>query len=106
MLSREFNNYIIYHQVKRGAHELVTINCFMDNETAGYIHFWEGDVPDSEVLSNKILQLNFSMDRYNEIITTIRYEKPLWLSISEGKGMISTIKEPVGEQEGNGDPLI
>ena len=101
MISREFNNYIIYHQQKTGAHELVTINCFYDNDTVGYIHFWDGDAPDPEVLSQKIIQLNFNIDRFNEIITTIRYEKPLWLSVTNGKGMISTIKEPVGEQEGH-----
>lgn len=103
MISREFNNYIIYHQQKTGSHELVTINCFYDNETVGYIHFYDEDVPDPEVLSHRIIQVNFGMDRFMEIVHTIRYEKPLFLSISDGKGILSTIKEPVGEQEGHND---
>jgi hypothetical protein len=47
------------------------------------------------------MKLNFHMDRIREIVDTIRFEKPLFISVSEDKSMISSVREPVGEQEGH-----
>jgi hypothetical protein len=35
----------------------------------------------------------------HDIFTTIRYEKPLFISAQGDKSMVSTVREPVGEQE-------
>ena len=100
MASREFDNYIIYHQAERNSAEKVIINCYIRDTAVGYIHFYEGDLPEPEMLPTGALKLTFDYARYSEIINTIRYEKPLFISLYGEKSMISTVREPVGEQEG------
>lgn len=104
MSSTEFDNYIIYHEEKAGVTEKVKINCFMGDRTVGYITFYDGPLPDPEVLHTGALSLSFPYSRVHEIVTTVRYEKPLFMSIYGTKSVISTVKEPVGEQEGLGVP--
>ena len=51
------------------------------------------------------------IDRYQEIIETLRYEKPIYLHVSWDVnnviiyGMLYANQEPVGEQEGQGAPF-
>ena len=106
MKSSEFDNYIIYHEQKKGDSEKAVITCFMGERTVGYINFYDGGVPDPEVLPNGVLKICFHHSRISEIVNTIRYEKPLYISIYEDKGVLSTVREPVGEQEGNGHEPI
>lgn len=101
MSSTEFDNYIIYHHQENGNAEKAVITCFMGDRTVGFIKFVDGTTPDAELLPNGSLQLYFAFNRLNEIINTIRYEKPLYLSIYGTKGVLSTVHEPVGEQEGS-----
>lgn len=101
MRTSEFDEYIIYHEEKSGGTEKVVITCFLGGKTVGYISFHDGQVPAPEVLPSGVLKLNFHYNRVQEIINTIRYEKPLHISIVENKSMLSTVREPVGEQEGH-----
>ena len=101
MSSTEFDNYIIYHHQQYGQSEKAVITCFMGDRTVGFIKFVDGETPDAELLPNGSLQLYFAFSRLNEIINTIRYEKPLFISIYGDKGVLSTVHEPVGEQEGS-----
>ena len=55
--------------------------------------------------------LNYDMDRYQDIIETLRYEKPVYVFIMLDTGNVITTgwvstsrEEPVGEQEGQGAP--
>jgi hypothetical protein len=99
-MTKEFNSYIIYHQETIETPEKVIINCYYDDRTVGHIHFYDGPVPKPEVITSGALKLTFGIDRFEEIIDTIRFEKPLYLSLFGKKSVISTVKEPVGEQEG------
>ena len=101
MQSSEFDSYIIYHEEKQGGKEKLVITCFYEDKTVGFISFYDGEVPNPEVLPHGVLKLNFHMDRIREIMDTIRFEKPLFISVSQDKSMISTVREPVGEQEGH-----
>jgi hypothetical protein len=55
-------------------------------------------------------ELNCENDRYQEIIETFRYEKPLYMGVIWDRNSmltratVSTSAEPVGEQEGSGAP--
>lgn len=100
MTTSEFDNYIIYHEQKPDSIEKAVITCFMEDKTVGYINFYDGGVPDPEVLPNGVMKLCFHFSRLGEIINTIRYEKPLFISLYGKKSVLSTVKEPVGEQEG------
>jgi hypothetical protein len=81
--------------------------------SVGQIRFYGDRVPLSAYDTSGIVPyfyLNYKIDRYQEIIETLRYEKPIFVSISwdvEGKitsASMNTIKELVGEQEGQGLP--
>ena len=100
MSSTEFDNYIVYHEEKSGLDQKVVINCFLGEKTVGYITFIDGDMPLPEILHTGALRLYYPFSRFNEIMTTLRYEKPLFMSIYGDKSVVSTVKEPVGEQEG------
>ena len=100
MSSTEFDNYIVYHEEQPGLDQKVVINCFMGDKTVGYIAFIKGTLPSPEVLHTGALRLYFPFERFNEIMTTLRYEKPLYMSIYGDKSVVSTVHEPVGEQEG------
>ena len=101
MVTSEFDSYIIYHEEKHDAPEKVVITCFYEEKTVSYINFYEGDVPAPEILPHSLMKLTYPMSRYSELITTLRYEKPLYISIYEDKSVLSTVREPVGEQEGH-----
>jgi len=101
MSSTEFDNYIIYHHQQNGDADKAVITCFLGDRTVGFIKFVDGKAPDAELLPNGTLQLYFSFSRLSEIINTIRYEKPLYISIYGSKSVLSTVHEPVGEQEGS-----
>ena len=80
------------------------INCYKNNELVGLIQFFKDNViiPANQVINGQI-QLHYEMNRFNDVITTLRYEKPLFLLVNtdNGFGYIGTGQtEPVGEQEG------
>ena len=78
------------------------ITCFNEGKTVGFISFYDGTpLPPPEILTHGVMKVYFHYDRAMEIINTIRYEKPLFLSVYEDKGVLSTVREPVGEQEGH-----
>jgi len=80
----------------------------------GDIGFYpRGQVPGSDWIGSdstivRTFRLNYEIDRYPDIIETLRYEKPVFLYLSwnvEGSftlAYISTSVEPIGEQEGPG----
>lgn len=73
----------------------------------GVVCFYpEGKVPPSTIPASGQPYLNFDIARLNEIIATLRYEKPIYLTaIWDANNYIThaeigTSVEPVGEQEG------
>jgi hypothetical protein len=45
--------------------------------------------------------INFPVRQFNDVVTTLRYEKPLVFNLNIGNkiGTVGTAREPVGEQE-------
>ena len=76
----------------------------------GQINFFpKGNVPASTVSNDETgFYLCYEIDRYQDIIETFRYEKPIYAHIYWTDnhiidlGYVSTFSEPVGEQEGPG----
>lgn len=101
MHSSQFDSYIVYHEEKNGGQEKMVITCFSEEKTVGFISFYEGNVPAPEILPHGVMKLTFHKDRIREIMETIRFEKPLFISVVDGKSVLSTVREPVGEQEGH-----
>ena len=101
MHTSQFDSYIIYHEEKPDGNEKVVITCFNEGNTVGFISFYDGTVPKAEILTHGVMKLTFHFNRVSEIIDTIRFEKPLFISVVDGKSVLSTVREPVGEQEKN-----
>jgi hypothetical protein len=101
MYTSEFDNYIIYHEEQEGKPEKVVITCFFEGKTVGFITFYDGELPAPEVLNHGVIRLCYHINRVNEIVQTLRYEKPLYISMYGNKSVVSTVREPVGEQEGH-----
>jgi hypothetical protein len=86
------------------------ISCFSEGSLAGFLDFYpRGKVPASR-MSGDTFCLNYEIDRYQDIIEMLRYEKPIYVSVSWNesnaivKGHVTTSREPIGEQEGPGVP--
>lgn len=99
MHTSEFDSYIIYHEEKPNGKEKVVITCFYESKTVGFISFFDGDLPRPEILPHGVMKLVYHYNRVNEIVNTIRFEKPLFISVIGDKSVLSTVREPVGEQE-------
>ena len=99
MTSHEFNEYILYHENDPNSNVVATVHCFFDEKSVGFIRFYKGDVPGPSILRGGLIEVTFPAERIQEIITTIRYEEPLFISAQGEKSMLSTVREPVGEQE-------
>ena len=76
----------------------------------GHIRFFpKGQVPASNMDLGEYFFLNYEISRYQEIIETFRYEKPVYVNViwnanswNISQGYVTTNPEPVGEQEGHG----
>ena len=73
--------------------------------------YQNGHVPASEMVgAGNWFYLNYDIDRYQEIIGTLRYEKPIYIDVYWDANnvltgaYINTSQEPIGEQEGQGAP--
>jgi hypothetical protein len=99
MTSHQFDQYILYHENDPNSNIIATVHCFFGESSVGYIRFYKGEVPEPEVLSGGLLEISFGAERMQEVITTLRYEKPLFISAQGQKAIVSTVREPVGEQE-------
>jgi hypothetical protein len=79
------------------------IQCYQGTKYVGMIVFYKDDsaIPPNEMNSDGIV-INYGLSRFNDIISILRQEKPLYLRFSTEKkyGAVATSKyEPVGEEE-------
>ena len=98
---KSFNNYYIYYTTKEG-HVTPSIPVYNDNESIGYIFFTEKSSTSKNSIHEGKITIRYHIDRFNDIINILRYEKPLkiYLDTESLIGGISTgTSEPVGEQE-------
>jgi hypothetical protein len=92
-----------------GDKQVNRISCECGESGAGVINFYKnGQIPQSTMGCSKHFSLNYENDRYQEIIETLRYEKPVCIIVAWDvkniitTGYITTNLEPIGEQEGQG----
>ncbi len=107
----EFDEYRLKYGHSGVDDTAAILACYKDSSLVGLIQFVKED---SDVAGHKAVRespdapeiplLRFSISRFENIITTLRYEKPLFIEIDTdiGYGGIRTTLEPVGEEEGKG----
>jgi hypothetical protein len=96
-IQKQFDKYALYYYTDSN----VYIICSYGGKNVGFINFVKENVsiPKNSV-KDDILRIYFSVARFNDIISILRLEKPLYLWLYDsGTGSISTSSEPVGEQE-------
>ena len=96
-IKKDFNQYRLQYYNGQAY-----IECWQGSAHAGTIVFVKDDtpLPPNKVVNNSIV-LYYSLRRFNDVITILRYEKPLylWLNPDNLLGCVSTTMEPIGEQE-------
>jgi hypothetical protein len=104
--SISIDKYALYHSA---CGNLATnyIVCYNAGSVQGQICFYpKGQVLASTVSSTGFFSLGYEIDRFHDIITTLRYEKPIYIILFWDAnnvittGYVSTSLEPIGEQEG------
>jgi hypothetical protein len=108
---KSFDSYKIYHFAGRrpleGRITAAWIPCFNQGRQIGSLSFMtdESDVQENDY-GNGQIKLFYHLDRFNEVVTTLRYEAPLSLMVDtetlEG-ALITRELEPVGEEESGHD---
>jgi len=103
--SAGFDSYKIFYYTDRPfAPFQAMIYCYRGSQYVGRIVFY----PDGNVPMSAQASLHYAFSRFDDVVTMLRYEKPLylwWDSYSQGGqqvtfGMIATsANEPTGEQE-------
>ncbi len=106
-IKKPFDSYKIYHFAGRnpieGKMEAVWVPCFYNGRQVGSLSFMtdERDVLNNDFDNDQVM-LFYHIDRFDEIVTTLRYESPLFLMVDtdslEG-AVITKELEPVGEEE-------
>jgi hypothetical protein len=106
----KIEEYVLMHSLNK-AGSINSIACFNKGINIGNIDFYrKGEAPVSKIILNNEKRFQFHLcceiDRFQDIISTLRYEKPLdiflgWDSNNDVvDAVISTAHEPIGEQEG------
>ncbi len=109
--TKNFEKYYLFHNAKTVGNTILQakITCMdASNNYVAVLQFYRSDVViDSHIDSSGRLILCFSIERLQEIITTLRYEEPLSVSIvTDASGAITDaflhtrVIEHIGEQEG------
>ena len=105
----EFDEYRLKYGHTETERTAALLACYKDSALVGLIQFVkEGrDIKrHTAVRENadapEIPLIRFPVSRFNDVITTLRYEKPLFIEFDTetGYGGIRTTMEPVGEEEG------
>jgi len=107
-LQQQFDSYLIYSRSGpdgvgpwTGGYRAM-VNCFKANTYVGGMRFLAESVPlPTNTGTASSIELHYPLSRFNDIVTILRYEKPLYLFFYTDSlvGMLSTTSEPIGEQE-------
>jgi hypothetical protein len=102
---RDFSKYVLYYISKSspavGIPQDAEIDCFdSKGKRAGIIYFHPMGVPlpaNRDTVNGIIL--HYHINRFEDSITTLRQEEPLYLALdtTRGAGYIGTTYEPIGE---------
>ncbi|NVK63364.1 MAG: hypothetical protein HWE22_02205 [Flavobacteriales bacterium] len=102
--NHSFDTYRVYHYNADNTYgQTAVVNCYSGSSFKGSLYFYKegASVPASSKTGSGYLYLRFSEKQFNEIITTLREEKPLNMGFNDSNnwGWVSTSQEPVGEEE-------
>ncbi|MDY6857195.1 MAG: hypothetical protein SWO11_21340 [Thermodesulfobacteriota bacterium] len=105
-IRKNFDSYKIQYTSSKRDIPLASISCFQGTTWVGLIEFWanSSNVRDPFAWNDRIV-LSYTLERFNDVVNTLRNESPLELYLNPtGKwGSILTKElEPVGEDEAIG----
>jgi len=104
-MQKQFNSYqISYHSHNPAVTSRMAANVplYFNNQVLGVLRFVEESPLPKNVLDpvTEDFDVFYHLDRFNDIINILRYEKPLWISIDDNlNAQIVTHFEPTGEEE-------
>ena len=104
VIDKEFNSYRIRYNSNKASNPNKTeaaVIIYFNNKNVGALRFREVlPLPVNVLNLDGTAELYYHLDRFNDIITILRYEKPLRVQVtSDGDGRVYTGFEPTGEEE-------
>lgn len=99
----QFNLYRVYYYSAPQYSWDVRVDLYKDGTPVGTLLFMKAGQPlPANSSSGSIVRLHYSISHFPSIMTMLREEKPLYVSLNaaNGIGAVSTSSEPVGEEEG------
>ena len=99
----EFNFYRVYYYSAAQYSWDVRVDLTMNGTTVATLLFMKaGQMIPANSSSGGIPQLHYSISHFPAVMSMLKDEKPLFVSLNtnNGIGFVSTSSEPVGEQEG------
>lgn len=96
-----FDIYVVTHLSKHPTVD-ATITCISGGDAVGVLHFIKDGVALPENVPGPPPTVRFPVSQFDDVITTLRYEKPLQFNFNPSNkiGTVGTGREPVGEEEG------
>lgn len=71
-----------------------------NNKTAAFVRFNDpGMFFEDDALSGDIIRMHLPSAMFENVLDVLRNEKPVYVYFAQGRGFLSTSKEPVGEAE-------
>ena len=79
IIIKNFDSYGMEYWSLQDDHAIATIRCNDGTVMVGYLHFGDVYPLGHNLYSNNIIRMNFHISHLNDVITFLRYEKPLQL---------------------------
>lgn len=71
-----------------------------DNRTAAFVRFNDPEMNfESDYERSGIIRMHLPSTMFHNVLDVLRNEKPVYIYFAQGRGFLSTSKEPVGEGE-------
>jgi hypothetical protein len=71
-----------------------------DGKTAAFVRFNDpGMAFENDAESGGIIRMHLPSTMFENVLDVLRNEKPVYIYFAQGRGFLSTSKEPVGEAE-------
>jgi hypothetical protein len=95
-----FDFYVVNHLSEHPSVD-AQITCVGAGATVGILNFIKDGLSLPANVGGPPPVVAFPIRQFNDVITTLRYEKPLAFNLNPGNkiGTVGTGREPVGEQE-------
>lgn len=71
-----------------------------NNKTAAFLRFNDpGMFFENDSQSGGIIRMHLPSAMFQNVLDVLRNEKPIYIYFAQGRGFLSTSKEPIGEEE-------